>query len=147
MAALELRGRELLAREQRSQIHSVQRSLLIRRPRQLLQKLDALVLSVNQPYGPDPSEPPLQPPRPEIRDTSSGKEAEKQKPLVRVQLSVHYRVHSRQMLCVGGSQIPFGWSFLSIAKVPMTWNQGDIWTCEVRTVQDTSRANCSRYTH
>jgi hypothetical protein len=50
---------------------------------------------------------------------------------VRVQLSVHYRVHSRQMLCVGGSQIPFGWSFLSIAKVPMTWNQGDIWTCEV----------------
>lgn len=35
------------------------------------------------------------------------------------------------MLCVGGSQIPFGWSFLSIAKVPMTWNQGDIWTCEV----------------
>lgn len=57
---------------------------------------------------------------------------EKEKPLVRVQLSVHYRVHSRQMLCIGGSQIPFGWSFLSIAKVPMTWNQGDIWTCEVR---------------
>eukprot|EP00877_Chromochloris_zofingiensis_P003243 jgi/Chrzof1/1291/Cz10g01130.t1 len=55
---------------------------------------------------------------------------EKEKPLVRVQLSVHYRVHSRQMLCIGGSQIPFGWSFLSIAKVPMTWNQGDIWTCE-----------------
>lgn len=56
---------------------------------------------------------------------------ERDKPLVRVRLSVHYRVHSRQMLCIGGSQIPFGWSFLSIAKVPMTWNQGDIWTCEV----------------
>ena len=57
---------------------------------------------------------------------------DKQKPLVKVRLSVHYRVHSRQMLCIGGSQIPFGWSFLSIAKVPMTWNTGDIWTCEVR---------------
>ncbi len=56
---------------------------------------------------------------------------DKQKPLVRVRLSVHYRVHSRQILCVGGSQIPLGWSFLSIAKVPMTWNSGDIWTCEV----------------
>lgn len=57
---------------------------------------------------------------------------DKQKPLVRVRLSVHYRVHSRQMLCIGGSQIPFGWSFLSIAKVPMAWNNGDVWTCEVR---------------
>ena len=56
---------------------------------------------------------------------------DKQKPLVRVRLSVHYRVHSRQILCIGGSQIPLGWSFLSIAKVPMTWNSGDIWTCEV----------------
>lgn len=53
------------------------------------------------------------------------------KQLVRVRLSVHYRVHSRQILCIGGSQIPMGWSFLSIAKVPMTWNSGDIWTCEV----------------
>lgn len=52
-------------------------------------------------------------------------------PLVRVRLSVHYRVHSRQMLCIGGSQIPFGWSFLSIAKVPMTWTEGDLWTTEV----------------
>lgn len=52
--------------------------------------------------------------------------------LVRVRLSVNYRVHSRQMLCIGGSQIPFGWSFLSIAKVPMVWTQGDIWTAEVR---------------
>lgn len=52
-------------------------------------------------------------------------------PLVRVRLAVEYRVHSRQMLCVGGSQIPFGWSFLSIAKVPMSWNPKDIWTVEV----------------
>eukprot|EP00955_Chlamydomonas_euryale_P048244 353919-Chlamydomonas_euryale.AAC.8 len=57
---------------------------------------------------------------------------DKQRPLVKVRLSVHYRVHSRQILCIGGSQIPMGWSFLSIAKVPMTWNAGDIWTCEVR---------------
>lgn len=146
MAALELRGRELLAKDKRSQLHSVQRSLLIRRPRQLLQTVDALVLSVNQPYGPDPSEPPLQPPVPETRESSSGKEPEKQKPLVRVQLSVHYRVHSRQMLCVGGSQMPFGWSFLSIAKVPMTWNQGDIWTCEVRVLLCTSIADAFGYT-
>ena len=55
----------------------------------------------------------------------------KDPPLVRVRLSVNYRVHSRQMLCIGGSQIPFGWSFLSIAKVPMVWNEGDIWTAEV----------------
>lgn len=54
-----------------------------------------------------------------------------QPPLVRVRLSVHYRVHSRQMLCIGGSQIPFGWSFLSIAKVPMAWSPGDVWTAEV----------------
>ncbi|EIE21195.1 hypothetical protein COCSUDRAFT_57107 [Coccomyxa subellipsoidea C-169] len=51
--------------------------------------------------------------------------------LVRVRLSVHYRVHSRQMLCIGGSRIPFGWSFLSIAKVPMVWTEGDLWTTEV----------------
>ena len=56
----------------------------------------------------------------------------KDPPLVRIRLSVHYRVHSRQILCIGGSQIPFGWSFLSIAKVPMVWTQGDIWTAEVR---------------
>jgi hypothetical protein len=52
-------------------------------------------------------------------------------PLVRVRLSVEYRVHSRQMLCVGGSAIPFGWSFLSIAKVPMSWEPNDIWIVEV----------------
>lgn len=53
--------------------------------------------------------------------------------LVRVRLCVNYRVHSRQMLCIGGSQIPFGWSFLSIAKVPMVWTEGDLWTAEVST--------------
>lgn len=69
----------------------------------------------------------------------SGNEPEPKKdtPLVRVRLSVHYRVHSRQMLCIGGSQIPFGWSFLSIAKVPMVWNQGDVWTAEVRQAANT----------
>ena len=41
------------------------------------------------------------------------------------------QVHSRQLLCIGGSQIPFGWSFLSIARVPMVWTEGDIWTTEV----------------
>lgn len=58
-------------------------------------------------------------------------EVEESPPLVRVRLSVHYRVHSRQMLCIGGSQIPFGWSFLSIAKVPMVWTEGDLWVTEV----------------
>ncbi|KAL6772106.1 hypothetical protein ACKKBG_A28955 [Auxenochlorella protothecoides x Auxenochlorella symbiontica] len=52
-------------------------------------------------------------------------------PLVRVRLHVHYRVHSRQMLCVAGSAIPFGWSFLSIAKVPMSWAPDDLWGVEV----------------
>lgn len=27
--------------------------------------------------------------------------------------------------------MPFGWSFLSIARVPMIWGPGDIWTAEV----------------
>lgn len=62
------------------------------------------------------------------RDSASLK---KTPPLVRVKLSVEYRVHSRQMLCVGGSAIPFGWSFLSIAKVPMCWQPTDIWVVEV----------------
>ncbi|KAI8472294.1 MAG: hypothetical protein J3K34DRAFT_214549 [Monoraphidium minutum] len=65
------------------------------------------------------------------RDRERERELEKKPRLVRVRLSVHYRVHSRQMLCIGGSQIPFGWSFLSIAKVPMTWTQGDVWQAEV----------------
>jgi hypothetical protein len=128
-----LRSSELFAvGRQQSCFWSIQRAHLCRRAPRELQRAAALVLSVNQPYGPDPSQP-LQPPQYtyDPRTDSSGRQPEKEKPLVRVQLSVHYRVHSRQMLCVGGSQIPFGWSFLSIAKVPMTWNQGDIWTCEV----------------
>jgi hypothetical protein len=67
---------------------------------------------------------------------------DKQKPLVRVRLAVHYRVHSRQMLCIGGSQIPLGWSFLSIAKVPMTWNSGDVWTCEVGSMRALGGEGC-----
>ena len=43
----------------------------------------------------------------------------------------HTHISSRQMLCIGGSQIPFGWSFLSIARVPMAWSPGDVWTAEL----------------
>jgi hypothetical protein len=113
-----------------AQLHSLQRHLLHKSHR-LNVSTEALVLSINQPYfePEQPLQPPRQPPVPSDGQSSSSKEPEK--PLVRVRLCVHYRVHSRQMLCVGGSQIPFGWSFLSIAKVPMTWNQGDVWTCEV----------------
>lgn len=57
--------------------------------------------------------------------------ANQKNPTVRVKLNVHYRVHSRQMLCIGGSQLPFGWSFLSIANVPLAWNPGDVWSTEV----------------
>ncbi|KAI3427226.1 hypothetical protein D9Q98_007161 [Chlorella vulgaris] len=64
-----------------------------------------------------------------MREDSS--DLRKTPPLVRVRLAVEYRVHSRQMLCVGGNQIPFGWSFLSIAKVPASWNPGDIWAVEI----------------
>jgi hypothetical protein len=119
-----------------SQLLSLQRNLLFISQR-LPVAAEALVLCVNQPYfePEQPLKPPSQPPVPSDGTSSSSKEPEK--PLVRVRLSVHYRVHSRQMLCVGGSQIPFGWSFLSIAKVPMTWNQGDVWTCEV------SKPQCS----
>ena len=45
--------------------------------------------------------------------SSSTSSIEPALPMVRVCLSVDYRVHSRQMLCVGGSAIPLGWSFLS----------------------------------
>ena len=62
---------------------------------------------------------------------ASSRASEGEPQLVRVRLCVNYRVHSRQMLCIGGSQIPFGWSFLSIAKVPMVWTEGDLWTAEV----------------
>eukprot|EP01026_Neomeris_dumetosa_P073786 TRINITY_DN7629_c0_g1_i13.p2 TRINITY_DN7629_c0_g1~~TRINITY_DN7629_c0_g1_i13.p2 ORF type:complete len:444 (-),score=75.91 TRINITY_DN7629_c0_g1_i13:1312-2643(-) len=58
------------------------------------------------------------------------KPTEQRKILVR--FKVNYRVHSRQILCMGGSQLPFGWAFLSITKVPMTWNKGDDWTRELQ---------------
>jgi hypothetical protein len=67
-------------------------------------------------------------PFPFSRDESSLKRTP---PLVRVRLSVEYRVHSRQMLCVGGSAIPLGWSFLSIAKVPMAWQPTDVWMVDI----------------
>lgn len=113
-----------------TQLQSLQRNLLFRSHRQSI-AAQALVLCVNQPYfePEQPLKPPGQPPISSDGQSSSSREPDR--PLVRVRLCVHYRVHSRQMLCVGGSQIPFGWSFLSIAKVPMTWNQGDVWTCEV----------------
>jgi hypothetical protein len=109
----------------------------------------ALVLSIqgsNLPSDGQQEQQPLPPferpllPEPEKPGPSK---PEKEKPLVRVQLSVHYRVHSRQILCIGGSQIPFGWSFLSIAKVPMTWNRGDVWTCEVGTPARSCSRRCS----
>lgn len=63
------------------------------------------------------------------------KESGTPKRTVRVLLSVPFRCHSLQMLCIGGSQFPFGWSFVSIAKLPMTWNPTDIWTAEVGMAQ------------
>eukprot|EP00216_Chloropicon_sp_CCMP2111_P001608 CAMPEP_0198237888 /NCGR_PEP_ID=MMETSP1446-20131203/3655_1 /TAXON_ID=1461542 ORGANISM="Unidentified sp, Strain CCMP2111" /NCGR_SAMPLE_ID=MMETSP1446 /ASSEMBLY_ACC=CAM_ASM_001112 /LENGTH=285 /DNA_ID=CAMNT_0043920167 /DNA_START=274 /DNA_END=1131 /DNA_ORIENTATION=+ len=50
---------------------------------------------------------------------------------VRVKFSVQYRCHSRQMLAIAGSMAPLGWSFLSIARNPLTWNKGDVWTVEL----------------
>lgn len=52
-------------------------------------------------------------------------------PMIKIRFCVPFRCHSRQMLCLGGSQFPFGWSFVSIAKLPMTWNPNDLWTAEV----------------
>lgn len=65
------------------------------------------------------------------RPAPGNEQPRKDPTLVRVKLSVSYRVHSRQILCIGGSQIPFGWSFLSISKIPMVWGEGDIWSAEV----------------
>ncbi len=63
----------------------------------------------------------------------SAEQGQGQRPhMVKVRLHVHYRVHSRQVLCIGGSQLPFGWSFLSIAKFPLAWNPGDLWSTEVK---------------
>lgn len=45
-------------------------------------------------------------------------EREKGPRLVRVQLNVHYRVHSRQMLCIGGSQVRCAHGFERRGKAP-----------------------------
>ena len=63
--------------------------------------------------------------------------------MVKVRLHVHYRVHSRQVLCIGGSQLPFGWSFLSIAKYPLAWNPGDVWSTDVRLLAIQSMSHSS----
>lgn len=91
-----------------------------------------------EPAAPEPagqSLPAEQGPRPAPAEAQAGRtggEASPKQPITaKVRVSVRYRVHSRQMLCVGGSEMPFGWSFLSIAKVPMIWSPGDIWTAEV----------------
>lgn len=97
MAALRGRGspaRDLQA-SQNCQFVSLQRTQLVRRSLRQLQRRDALVLSVSQPsYGEGPQQP-LQPGS--SADSSSSKQPDKDRPLVRVQLSVHYRVHSRQV--------------------------------------------------
>jgi len=52
-------------------------------------------------------------------------------PQVRVRFQLQYRCHSRQMLAVAGSMAPLGWSFLSIARNPLNWTEGDWWTIEL----------------
>lgn len=74
--------------------------------------------------------------------TSSGSEAsksssfannniERKPPQVRVRFKLQYRCHSRQMLAIAGSMSPLGWSFLSIARNPLVWKEGDWWTIEL----------------
>ena len=53
-------------------------------------------------------------------------------PPVRVRFKLQYRCHSRQMLAIAGSMAPLGWSFLSIARNPLRWKEGDYWNIEVR---------------
>lgn len=71
------------------------------------------------------------PERPKLDPFVSQPSPKSEKPTMRVYFQVPYRCHSRQLLCMGGSQFPFGWSFVSIAKIPMTWHPGDRWTAEV----------------
>ena len=52
-------------------------------------------------------------------------------PQVRVRFKLQYRCHSRQMLAIAGSMSPLGWSFLSIARNPLVWREGDWWTIEL----------------
>jgi hypothetical protein len=65
------------------------------------------------PAAPSPRAPPApgtRPPPPPQSTERDWERTEKEKPpkLVKVRLSVHYRVHSRQMLCIGGSQVGLG---------------------------------------
>lgn len=52
-------------------------------------------------------------------------------PPVRVRFKLQYRCHSRQMLAIAGSMAPLGWSFLSIARNPLRWKEGDYWNIEL----------------
>lgn len=70
--------------------------------------------------------------RPRLDPFISSPAHKSERPLIKVHFNVAYRCHSRQLLCMGGSQFPFGWSFVSIAKLPMTWNPRDRWTAEAR---------------
>ena len=69
--------------------------------------------------------------RPRLDPFVNNPTSKNEKPMLRVCFTVSFRCHSRQLLCMGGSQFPFGWSFVSIAKLPMTWNPKDRWTAEV----------------
>ena len=51
-------------------------------------------------------------------------EREKKPKMVKVRLSVHYRVHSRQMLCIGGSQVSrrasaAWWLYVGLRSAPL----------------------------
>ena len=61
-------------------------------------------------------------------------------PPVRVRFKLQYRCHSRQMLAIAGSMAPLGWSFLSIARNPLRWKEGDYWNIEVRHMRACVRA-------
>jgi len=63
--------------------------------------------------------------------TFGGKPTVPATPLVRVRFQLQYRCHSRQMLAIAGSSAPLGWSFLSIARNPLIWKEGDWWTIEL----------------
>ena len=43
----------------------------------------------------------------------------------------HLLWYHRQTIAVAGSMSPLGWSFLSIARNPLVWDEGDWWSIEV----------------
>ncbi|QDZ17856.1 hypothetical protein HOP50_01g03630 [Chloropicon primus] len=69
--------------------------------------------------------------RDQRKSSASGANASNQAKQVRVRFRLQYRCHSRQMLAVAGSMAPLGWSFLSIARNPLNWTEGDWWTIEL----------------